>query len=301
MEDDTGISEEAQTEGIEATGEGEGNPWSGVGYHDRMRQDPEFAVAEIKKKDSYIGEINQRLSKVKTLEPYLDAVGGSDALVELASLGHQIKSNPTLQQALNDALQGKAPGKAPEPEDDIYDPEIKAVRDRFKSQIEEQAEVIRDLQQRLSRTEVHSLKGSLTENMESALERFRSDPELMEEAKSAILQSIETVEKAAANGDRSAAHQLDQLSGPNGSRTLRMMTLDIYDKLVDKRAAGQASQKPNGEAIRSKATDDRAGVRSSVPSEKIEVKSGVKVTSQLARQVLEQVTRNFGKDPKAIW
>jgi len=271
---------------------------SGVNYHDRIRSESEFAVEEVQKKDRYIGELHEKQTKFKPLEQYVEAVG-ADELTRLAGIGNQIETNPQLKQALQDAINGVTP-KVEEPEEEIFDPEIKSLRERYDGRIQEQDELIRSLQGRLNVTEAVSLKGSLSENMESALSKFTDDPELLGEAQTEITRAVENLETAAKNGDRAAANQLEQLGGPLGSKTLRMMTIDIYDKFVDKRLEGTTNQ-PNGEVMLSKATDPRTTTRSALPTDAIAIKSGAKVTSKLVSEVMEQAARKLGKDPSRLF
>ena len=292
MDSEEGIpASEPVEENSSAEETGAGN----VNYHDRIRVEPDFAVDEVRKKDKYINELHTKVNKLKGLEQYVDAVGDADSLIELASLGHNVRSNPSLYEALQNALNGKAPAQS-EPEEEIYDPEVKMVN----AKIAEQNQIIRDLQNRLNQTEVVGLKASLGENVAQALTTFESDPDLLEEAKGEIQRAVKGLEKAAANGDRSAQQQLSQLAAPGGSKTLRMMTLDIYDKYVEKRLATN-TDRPDGEAMRSKATDARHVTRAGLPTDVVAVKSGVKVTSQLVDEVMAKITAQKGKDPNAFW
>ena len=301
-DEEGGISQEAANDQNAANETNEQSESArGVSYHDRMRAEPEFAVEEIRKKDSYIGQLNQRMSKLKDIEQYVNALGSADALIELAAFGNQIRSNPQLQKAIEAAANGRTMDTPSEPEVELFDPEVKAVYDKFQSRYEKQEQIIQDLQSRLNRTEVQSVKGTLRENMEQALSRFQDDPETLAEAKESIMRAIESAEKAAANGDRSAAMQLDLLASPGGVKTLRMYTLDNYDRYVEKRLASNAPRKPDGAALKSKATDERHTARSAPPSDVVSVKTGAKVTSQLARQVLEDATSKHGKDPRSFW
>ncbi len=294
MSEETGIQETSPEE----TAAEEANT-SGANYHDRIRVEPDFAVEEVQKKDRYIGELHEKATKFKSLEQYVDAVGG-DELARLAGIGNQIETNPQLKQVLQDAINGVAPKVEEEEEAEIYDPEIKALNSKYDVRYEEQESLIRDLTARLNKTEAISLKGSLSENMETALAKFSDDSELLGEAQAEITRAVENLETAAKNGDRAASSQLEQLAGPNGSKTLRMMTIDIYDKFVEKKLEGTTSQ-PNGEIIRSKATDARTTTRSAMPTDAITIKSGAKVTSQLVAEVMEKAARKLGKDPNALF
>jgi hypothetical protein len=271
----------------------------GVNYHDRIRVEPDFAVDEIKNKDRYIGELHEKAVRFKSLEQYVDAVGG-DELARLAGIGNQIETNPQLKQVLQDALNGVVQ-KTPviEEEEEIFDPEIKAIRNRYDSELDEQKLVIRDLQSRLNQTEAISLTGSLTENMEAALSTFSDDPESLEAAQIELKQAVSQLETAAKNGNRSAASQMQDLGGDKGTKTMEMMTIDIYKKYVAKKLE-LASNQPNGEIMLSKATDAKSTTRSPLPSDTIAIKPG-RVTSELVDQVMQKVARKMGKDPATLF
>jgi hypothetical protein len=50
-----------------------------------------------------------------------------------------------------------------------------------------------------------------------------------------------------------------------------------------------------------KATDGKITTRPPLPSTTVSVKRGATVTPALVRDVLEQVTRRYGKDPNTFW
>lgn len=298
MDQEVGISQEAQSEEVHVETEIAGAETKSLSYHDRVRAEPDFAVDEIRKKDSYIGQLNQRMSKLKDVERYVDSLGSADALLDAASYGHQIKSNPQLQRLIDEAINGKSePAK---PDIELYDPEAKQVYELFSNKFEQQEQIIRDLRARLDRTEVASVKGSLRENIDNALSKFEGDPEITQEAQEQIVRAVEGLERAAASGNRSAASQLEQIASPDGARLLRMMTMDIYDRYVEKRLQSRAPS-TDGAALKLKATDDRSTTRSALPSDEVSVKPGTKVTTQLVRQLMVEGARKRGKDPGSIW
>ena len=292
MEAEEGIQNEPEVTDDTTTDSG-----GGVNYHDRIRSEAEFAVEEVQKKDRYIGELHEKQAKYKGLDQYIDALGSSDALVEMAALGHRIETNPELKQALQDAMNGtsKPTTLVAEEEEEIYDPEIKSMRDTVRRELNARDEVIRDLQARLDKTEAVTLKGSLEENMEKALSTFSDDSESLAEATQEIQKAVDQLERQAKSGDRSAAQQLESLGGPMGDRTLKMMTVDIRDNYFTKKLSG-SSNRPNGENMRSKATDGRAKTHSPPPTNEVVVKPGFKVNTQSVVSVMNQVASKLGKD-----
>ena len=283
----------------EETTETEETSQGGVNYHDRIRVEPDFAVGEIQKKDRYIGELHEKAKGYKPLEPYLQAVGG-DELARLAGIGNQIETNPHLKQALQDALNGVQKPVQEEEEEEIYDPEIKALRGRYDPRMEALENENRELQNRLNKTETISLKSSLDENVGKALSMFVDDDDLRGEALGELSKGLSQLETAAKNGDRSAAAQYQQLASPQGIRTLKMFTQEIYERYVAKKLE-LASIRPNGEVMLSKATDSQSKTRAIPPADTIAIKSGAKVTSQLVAEVMEKAARKLGKDPNVLF
>lgn len=270
----------------------------GVNYHDRIRSEPDFAVTEVQGKDRYIGELHEKALPYKPLEQYVSAVGG-DEIARLANVGSEIERSPH-RQAIIDIMNGVTQAAAPEPEPEIYDPEIKAMNDKFSPEILALQQANTDLTNRLNKSEAMGLTTVLTENMETALTTFKDNPALMEEAQAEITRAVGSLEKAAASGDRSAASQLENLAGTQGAKTLRMMTIDIYDKYVAHKLEGATNQ-PNGEAILGKATDARTITRSALPVDSVVVKTGGRITSNTVADVMAKVARKMGKDSNALF
>jgi len=295
VSEEAGI-QEASPEATEEQGDA-----SGVNYHDRIRSEPDFAVQQIQEKDRYIGQLNESKARYKPLEQYIDAVGG-EKIAELAGIGNRIDTDPRLKQIMTDAINGVTPQPAEvESEEEIFDPEIKALDARYASRYDEQQTVIRELQGRLNETEAVTLKGSLTENMEAALAMFSDDPESLEEAQAEIKRAVDNLTQQAKNGDRSASQQLQQLGTQQGAKTLRMMTIDISDRYYAKKL-GESANQPNGEiTLSGKATDARTTTRSALPTDTVTIKSGAKVTNALVEDVMARVARKLGKDPDVLF
>ena len=245
------------------------------------------------------------MNKYKPLEQYVDAVGGADALADLASIGHQIRSNPELAELVSNHLNGTPQPKADvPPEEEIYDPELKMVDERYKAQLAEQTQTIRDLTARLNRAEVQAASGALEKNVESALALFSEDEDAKGEALSTINATISRLQESARNGDRQAAQQLESLSNAQGVETLNMMTAGIYRKSMQRQleeARASANAQPNGEAMRSKSTDAPSDSRASLETDTIAVVPGAKLNPTLAQDVLRKAAIKHGKDPDKLF
>jgi hypothetical protein len=247
-----------------------------------------------------VNEYQEKYERLAALERYVDALGSPDALIELAQAGHQFRTDPQIQAALQ-AAREKPVEK--EPEMEFYDPEVKSLKSQYDPQISELKAQNAQLQERLNRTEVASLKSVVEENVKSALSKFEGDPELSTQARTEIERAIASLEQRASQGDRNAIAQLESLGGPGGAKTFRMMTIETYDKLVDKKLAGQVNNTKTSvtDGLLNKATDARHTTRAALPTSSVALKPGVKVTAEITRQILERATEMAGKDPNKLW
>lgn len=289
------MSEEGipESPGPEAGAESE--PTSDHGnYHDRIRTDTDFAVEEVQKKDRYINELHQKYNGLKGLEQYVQAAGGTEELIQLA-----IEGNTARQQATQPTPPEQTSPEIPD-DDRFIDSEVRELNDDVKQKLAERDRVINELQQRLNVAETNGLKGSLQENMEKALTRFSEDEELLKEAQEKIMGAVATSERAARNGDRSAVQSLEQLAGPQGEQTLRMMTMDIYDRWVEKQLGGATQTPPNGGAM-SMSTDSPSTTRAGLQTEAVTVKPGVRVDQNVVREALRNAAIKMGKDPDKLF
>lgn len=291
MSEEQGI-EETQPETTEAA------QTDGVNYHDRIRSEPDFAVTEVQGKDRYIGELHEKALLYKPLEQYVSAVGG-DEIARLASVGQQIENSPH-KQAIIDLMNGVTPEKATEPEEEIFDPEIKALNEKFSPEIEALQHANVDLTNRLNKAEAVGRVSGLTKNMEIALAKFDGNDALLQEAMTEMKRAVSSLETAAANGDKSSIEKLNNLAGDEGERTLRMMSIDIYEKYVAEKLGEQANR-PNGTAILGKATDARTVTRSALPTDTVVVKTGGRITSKTVEDVMAKVAQKMGKDPGTLF
>lgn len=263
----------------------------GGNYHDRIRAEPEFAVGEVQKKDSHIGKLNERLSAFKPLEAVMASGVDADRILELALEGDRAR-----QRAAESAA---APAVVEKEEDEIYDPEIRALSESQKRELAERDARIASLEERLNITETRAVKGSLQENLDTALSRFSDRPELMEEGRAELMGAVEVLEKQAQAGDRNAQIQLDSLAGAKGVKTMKMMMVDVYDKVFEQ-AAPQKTE-ADGNPAMSRSTDTPSTTRNSPPENKVTVGAGRKVTAELMRETMLQATIAAGKDPAKVW
>ncbi len=82
-----------------------------------------------------------------------------------------------------------------------------------------------------------------------------------------------------------------------GEKTLKMMLVDQYEKLAS--SPRKTTEAPEPSTVKS--TDPRHTTRAALPANTVGVKSGVKITPQVTREIMETVTAKLGKDPKSFW
>lgn len=235
--------------------------------------------------DPKFAELQAKYDKIASLERYVDALGSPDALVELATIGNQVRQNPTIQEAIKQAL-GQKP--APEPEPEIYDPEIKALNDRLDPALKALQEQNARLESQLNEINVERYREKVSSHMGDVLKPFANHPELLKEA----TETLNSALKSASQDQLEALHQ------PSGAKTMKMMIVDQIEKLVD---AKQKVSESTETSILSKATDARPTTRAALPANTVGVKSGTKITPRTVQGILEDVTARLGKDPKTYW
>lgn len=269
-------------------------PSGGEDYHTRIRSEGEFAVGEVQKKDSYIGELHTKLKGYEGLDEYVSAAGGADKLIELA-----IEGNLARQTATAAPETPAVPSVNDDELDTIYDPEVKMIDGKYKEIIDAQNSRIAQMEQQLTNTTMTAVKGGLMENIGEALSDFSSSPDLEAKAKEVIMGAVETSERLAKSGNKSAADNLEQLATPAGIKALRMMTADIYREMA---LAGNVSPDngSNGEA-KSLSTDTPSNARSSIGSDTVTVAPGTRVTSNTVREVMEALAEKRGKSPSTLF
>jgi len=243
----------------------------------------------------------EKYEKLRPLERYVEALGSVDELIDRAGLGHQIKNNPAMLEAVQRIARGEPVAPAPkvEEEEKYYDPEVKSLRGELSPVVEQLQQQLADANARLAQTETRSLRSALSGNIESTLAAYKDEPELMKEAQEEILRAVKQSERAAEQGDRAALAQLNMLATEGGAKTMEMLTLDTYKKLVEKKLS--ATKDPGSpDDLLKKATDARHTARSSLPSDVVQVRPG-KVNARLTQEVMEQVAAKLGRDPKTLF
>ena len=258
-------------------------------YHERIRSEGEFAVEEVQKKDRYIGELHAKTNAYKPLEPFIQAVGSVDDFIELAILGDKVRREQSAQPA--------APAEPEQQDSEIYDPEIKALDERYRRELAARDKQLASMQQQLTIASTNASKGALTENIGSALEEFSAFPELEAKARDAIMGAVEASERLVKSGDGTAAKNLEQLADPQkGPQAIRMVLADIYREMALAAAAPRKEQDLSKDETKiPRSTDAPSGVRSMLGADDVSVAPGTRVTANTIREIMEAVAKKRGK------
>lgn len=235
-----------------------------------------------------VNEFQSKYEKLAGLERYVDALGGVDKLIEVATTGYRLNNDPGFVEQLKQAWMPTTPTETPT-EEEYYDPEVKSVHGKFAPEIERLKSYTQQLEAKVTGLESERYRETVSARMETVLSSFKDDPGLLKEA-------TETLNSALASA---TAQQLEALNRPGGDKTLKMMLIDQYEKLATTPRKSVEAETP---PVLPKATDPRHVTRAALPANTVGVPSGQKVTNTTVQRILEDVTRKVtGKDPAVFW
>lgn len=159
-------------------------------YEARLRSDPDFALAEVKKfqaaKDRIEAESRGRAEKFRTLEPWVDQLGGPDAVLgHLQRLG-QLQGHPKMRELI-EAFEktGSVPAAGATDSAPDADPYLDPVERKLR---DVEGEMLR-LREQLSRSESRQSKEGLKGHMARL---FSEHPYLTDDEKVRIAAQIDT-------------------------------------------------------------------------------------------------------------
>ena len=231
-------------------------------------------------------DYKERFEKIAALERYVDALGGVDKLIEVATTGYRLSNDPQFVEQLKASWLPKTPD--PEPTEEFYDPEVKTLSGKLTPEVEALKQHNAMLEAKVTELEAVRYRETVSTRMETVLENFKQDPALLKEA-------TETLNSAIANA---TPQQLAALNQPGGEKTLKMMLVDQYEKLA---LAPKKSVEAEAPPVLPKATDPKHVTRAALPANTVNVPAG-KHTNAAVQRILEDVTRKVtGKDPAVFW
>jgi hypothetical protein len=253
-----------------------------------VSEDTETPVETTEVQPEPVNEYQEKYERLAPLERYVEALGGADKLVELATTGYRLGNDPQFVDELKRLWTPATPIEAKEPEDEFYDPEVKTLSSRVTPELEALNQRNAMLEAKVTELESVRYRETVSTRMESVLKNFEQDPALLKEA-------TETLNKAIGNA---TPQQLAALNQPGGENTLEMMLVQQYKKLA---LAPRKTVEAEAPPVSPKATDPKHVTRAALPANTVNVPAG-KHTNATVQRILEDVTRKVtGKDPAVFW
>jgi hypothetical protein len=159
-----------------ATPAGTGQPYDKGNFEARVRNEPDFALAEVKKMQSYIAELQKKggeyESRMKAISPLTSAAelvgngnleAGATQLVNLADRGYRIENDPKMKQWYESYVSGGKVPTTPDTSDEYLTPEQRELRE-----LRQTVESLRASQGAVEgRTQVMQMQGHIESFFES--------------------------------------------------------------------------------------------------------------------------------------
>jgi hypothetical protein len=277
--DDTGVVTNPSADAVVPSDDGKGGgaePSRGD-YDARLRSDPDFALAEVKKAQR---ELHQYQSKFKELEPVVNALGGSEEVMGHLRRWNAALSNAEMQEIITKFEQTGSlpPGlrKSIADSDGADDPDMD---DPWTKELRERDNLLQALQ-----SEVRSLRSERgVEKVRGFFDKFGDEYNLSDEMKQDL-------------GDEMSKLADGWAKDPNGLNVLKSMNYETFASL----ALGKLGKDRLREAMlrggdsaadqrASAATDGPGGVRTSA--------KGGEPAELSPVDAFKQACREFGWDP----
>lgn len=272
-----------------------------VSLQDRIRDNPDFAWEQVQKRDQRISEQSNRLKEFDTISPYVQAAGGSEQLLSLATVGSQIQNIPGLQELVQDSLaQGRVavPEQAPadDPEDEFMDEDTKRVRDELRTLKAETEAQVKELKQLASVAATRSLETHVRSNMSKALEVFEADPTAKAAAEELISAKVAEAQRLAESGNESQQQMINRLAQPGGHEVLEVLLLPLIKEHGSKLFAAPHTETQEtvlGSAGQS--ADERIATPSRPGAPQLPPVPKGPVTPQVTNEIFREISRRRGR------
>lgn len=274
----------------------------------RVMQGGDFAWEQIQKRDRHSSELANRVKELEPVEQLVKFAGGNtDRLFQLTDLGNRVTQVPGLLELVQQAIQTgrvdvpQQTAPQDDPEDQWVDPDIKKVRDAFKTEISDLKAQLGELSRVASSADVRSKEQRVKENIEKALKDFEGDSEAFAEASKTIMDRYTAAFQAAERGDQVQARLIDQLSSAEGLNVLEFVTMPIYKKHAAKLVAASRTSTTEATQAPGRKTTDAPTVNPSRPvaSPLPPVPKG-RVTDKAVHEIFMELARRKGIDPRVL-
>ena len=269
---------------------------------EKIRNDPEFAVEQIKKRDVQISEKANKLKQLELLDTYVQQAGGSEQLLDLAMFGSQARGVPGLGEFVQKSIQeGRIALPEPAPQDDPaeewMDEDTRKVRDESRQEIADLRQMVSELRSSVTSAGARSQEVHVRGNIDKALEIFGGAAEGRQEAMDLIESHVKGAQLRAEGGDVNQAKLIDKLAGPEGKQILNSIIYEsgLIQKYGRQIYATDNTQTDQVASTLGKATDAQSKVsRPNVPTIERPPK-GSAGTAGAFLSVLNQVRKANGR------
>ena len=270
--------------------------------HDRVREGGDFAIEQIKVRDTKISELGNRVKQYEVIDPYLKASGSADQLLEHASRSLAIQQVAGLSDLVKEAI---AAGRLPEaatqtPDDDPneqwIDEDTKRVRDESRESFKEMKAEIASLRQMAQVTAARSQSTYIKDNIAAVVEMFKNSPEGVKEALDFIEARVGAAQLQAEQGNIAQQEMIAKLGGEEGADVLTFMLMKegMFKKYgAEIFGAPQQADDPEGNRVR---TTDPMSVNPSRPGHTpLPTVPKGPVSKLTARSILSEIQRQRGR------
>lgn len=308
--------------GGEQTGEGLENPptdglgqvaeqanGSGDDYWSRVASDPDFAREQIVKRDQHSSQLANRVKELEPIEHLVKLAGSPDALMDLVQMGNRVETTPGLKDVVLGAIQNGryeppqqqvAQNGQDDSDDEWIDPDVKKVRDSFRSELAELRNELSQIRQVAGSADLAGQERHVQENIERVLEEFRGDPEAYEEASNKIMTAYQNAYNAAQRGDANQAALVKQLASKEGHGILEAAVFPVYKKHAAKLVAARNTSTNQNVANLSRSTDERNTNPARPGAPQLPPLPNGMVGTNTVQSILEAAARNAGIDPRTL-
>ena len=266
----------------------------------RVRQDPDFAWEQMRKRDARISEMANVQKAYEPLDPFIRMQGGAEGLLGLATQASQIRQIPGLaelvEQSLTTGQLALPQAGQDDPDEEWIDEDTRKVRDEARSEIASLRQELQSLRQTAGAANVRSQEGHIQKNLDSALSIFEDDAELREEALDLLTSRVTQLQRMAESGDATQQKNIEQLASESGVEVLEYMLLPLMKKKFAGKSQASVGTPSSGEQAETRRYTDGRTVNPSRPgAPPIKFVPKEKVRPGTARQIFAELQRRRGR------
>ncbi len=277
-------------------------------FQDRVRNDPDYAWEQIRKRDAMASTYANRIKEMEPIAQLVQFAGGAEPLIDAATNWTRVNQIPGLAQLVQSALatgrvESAAPTRNAQEEDDAWiDPDVKKVRDQFRAENENLRSELAELRQMASGADIRARDAGLRENVEQVLEMFGDNAEARMKAADRMRDAVATAMSRAQRGDETQAALIRQLSEPGGIAVLESVAFPVFKETFGPKAglsSNAQNQAASGNGAR-RQTDERTVNPSRPGNSPLPPLPKGRVQDSSVLKVFEEAARRKGYNPSLL-